>query len=152
MGVGERGALKKLKEAALHWARPSKHPAKALTVDEDVAKGLRRIGVSEADIETQRRAREQPELERESFEVHEDCWDSWLFFLQVSRQWQFVPVSNGVSTGAVRQCLNWPGIESMARMSGKRRSLWPALFADLQEIEEAVLVSDAEVLSNQQGR
>jgi hypothetical protein len=102
---------------------------------------LRKLGVREADIEAEQVAAEAEPVEA-AFEVHEDAWESWLFFLQVSRQWVYVVAGGGMGGTAVRQCLNWPGIESMARMSGTPRRQWPGLYADLGLIEEAVLVAE----------
>jgi hypothetical protein len=112
-------------------------------VDDEYAEGLRKLGVNEADIAAQQVAAEAEPVEA-AFEVHEDAWESWLFFLQVSRQWVFVVMSNGMGSTAVRQCLNWPAIEALARMSGTPRRQWPGLCADLLVIEEAVLVAECE--------
>lgn len=110
-------------------------------MDDEFAEGLRKLGVREADIEAEQVAAEAAPLEA-VFEVHEDAWESWLFFLTVSRQWVYLVMNNGMGSVAVRQCLNWPAIEAMARMSGVPRRQWPGLCADLLVIEEAVLVAE----------
>lgn len=152
MGKRERRPLKKLEAAALHWLGVAKPPAKPLTVDDGVADGLRKLGVSAEDIAAAQEAAVEPEPD--DFEVHEDAWDAWLFFLTVQRQWVFIPMTRSVGLGgvvvdAVRHGLNWPGIEAMARMSGTRRALWPDLFADLMVIECAVMKALAEAEKRQ---
>ena len=112
-------------------------------MDDEYAEGLRKVGVREVDIEANQATPEAEPFE-EAFEVHEDAWESWLFFLTVSRQWVYVVAGGGMGGAAVRQCLNWPAIEAMARMSGTPRRQWPGLCADLLVIEEAVLVAESE--------
>ena len=112
-------------------------------MDDEFAEGLRKVGVRSAYIEAGREAPEAEPVEAD-FEVHEDAWESWLFFLSVSRQWVYVVMGNAMGSVAVRQCLNWPAIEALARMSGTPRNKWPGLCADLLVIEEAVLVAESE--------
>ena len=138
-------ARKKLETAALRWLGVAKPKAKALTVNDSAAEGLRRFGVSEAQIAAQRG--QEPEAgadDDEVFEVYEDGWDSWLVFLKVQRQWLFVPVSKGFGTSARRYSMNWPGVEAVFRLAGIRRALWPELFADLQLIERTVLEAESD--------
>lgn len=94
------------------------------------------MGVSEADIEAQMEAYKAPAAE--DFEVYEDCWESVTFFLKVRTQW----VYEMSSMGSRRAGLNYQCVESAARMAGIRRALWPGLFADLLEMEGAVLRAD----------
>jgi hypothetical protein len=147
LGNGERGSLKKLIAAAQAWARPAPKPKSiALTVDDEFAKGLRKFRVSEADIEVRRNAEMVQSVNtRADFEVHEDVWDSWLFFLRVRRQWRYVAVSAGMGVTSVRIGLDWPGIESLIRLSRVRSAQWEQLVDDLLLIEEAVLQVDGEV-------
>lgn len=77
-----------------------------------------------------------------AFAVEPDNWDNWLIFLAVSTQW--VWVSSGM-TDAARAALNYPGVESGLRMMRIKRKRWPAVFADLRVIEQAVLVADNEM-------
>lgn len=143
MGDGERGTLKKLTAAAQYWVRPAPKPkAQALEFDEEFADMLRKVKVSAADIEAQQVAQSSELLEAD-FEVHEDAWESWLFFLKVCRQWRYVAVSAGMGMTSVRHALDWCGIESVIRLSGIKRSRWAGLLDDLLVIEEAVLVADA---------
>lgn len=147
MGISQRGTLKKLIEAARHWAGvDAPNPTTALAVDDGVAQGLRAFGVREEDIAQAKQLSANAAIEEPVFEVHEDVWESWLFFLTVQRQWLFVSVGGGFGIRALRHCMNWTGVESMARMSGTRRALWPQLFADLRVIEEAVMKADAEMV------
>ncbi len=78
------------------------------------------------------------------FEVDEDNWDSWLFFLQVDTQWLYVSVQIGWRLVARRAGMNYTGVQSGAVMAGWPRKRWPRLFEDLRLIEEAVLKADAE--------
>lgn len=110
--------------------------------------GLRRMNVSEEDIAAMQKKREDDALEAaqalgetEDFEIHEDNWDSWLFFLTVQTQWIYA-VSG---LGAQRAGMRYEGVESGARMAGLPRRQWPALFADVQVMERAVLAVDAEL-------
>lgn len=77
-----------------------------------------------------------------AFAVEPDNWDNWLIFLAVSTQW--VWVSSGM-TDAARAALNYPGVESGLRMMRIKRKRWPAVFADLRVIEQAVLVAGNEM-------
>lgn len=156
MGSGERGTLKKLIGAARHWLGVDKPPAKPLAMDAGVLEGLRVFGVSEADIEAAQAHEVGEVADKVAFEVHEDAWESWLFYLKVQRQWVFVPVTRSVGMGgvcvdAVRYSMNWPGVESVARMSGVRRARWAGLLDDLQLIEDAVLQGEAERASAADG-
>ena len=106
------------------------------------------MNVSEEDIAAMQKKREDDALEAaqalgatEDFEIHEDNWDSWLFFLTVQTQWIYA-VSG---LGTQRAGLSYPGVESGARMAGLPRRQWPALFADLRVMEVAVLAVDAEL-------
>jgi hypothetical protein len=141
LGNGEWGARKKLEAAALHWTQGGKPAAQPVRVDDGVAKGLRRLGVNEADIE-RAQASEVQAAKDEDFEVHEDCWENWQFFMRVKREWVYVSVTTGLGAMAVRTGLNWPGIESVVRLSGIKRAQWAQLVDDLMVIQEAVLKAD----------
>jgi hypothetical protein len=112
-------------------------------MDANVAEGFRKFGMSEAEIEAlQEKDREALAQAQEAadFDVYEDNEESWLFFLAVQTQWIYA--SGGM--GWQRMGMNFTGVESGARMAGRPRSTWPALFADLRGIEHAVLQADAE--------
>lgn len=107
-----------------------------MAVDDGVTAGLRRMGVSEADIEAlQCEQAAPPELE---FEVYEDCWESVLFFLRVQTQWVYQGLDGR------RAGLNNTAVESTMRMTGVRKARQGALLDDLQEMERAVLMADAQ--------
>jgi hypothetical protein len=142
LGVGERSTLKKLEAAARYWLGVDKPTAIPLAVDEGVADGLAVFGFT-AESVAEQQAKESVMPLREDFEVHEDAMDSWLFFLKVQRQWVFVPVSAGMGVTAVRMGLNWPGVESMVRLSRVKSARWDGLVDDLLVIEEAVLGAEA---------
>lgn len=112
-----------------------------MRLDGGVADGLRRMGVSEEDIEREV-ASQTANAPVTHFEVHEDCWESWLFFMQVCRQWRYVLVSSSFGSVSVRAGLSWPGIESVIRMRRVPRDKWDTLLDDLQVIEGAVLEAD----------
>lgn len=105
--------------------------------------GLRRLGASEQDVAA---AQAQADAERaqaqalDEFEVHADNWDDWLFFLSVQTQWVYA--STGM--GSRRTGLNYPAVESAARLQGLPRRLWPQRFEAVQAVERAVLAADAE--------
>lgn len=112
---------------------------------------LRLAGATEADIAqvvAERGEAPPDEADEEdaddasAFAVEPDNWDNWLIFLAVSTQW--VWVSSGM-TDAARAALNYPGVESGLRMMRIKRKRWPAVFADLRVIEQAVLVADNEM-------
>lgn len=113
-----------------------------MAVDDDYSRLLRRAKVSEEDIEAARSGDAQ--RDEAVFDVHEDAWESWTFFLKVNRQWVFVAVSAGMGVSSVRTGLNWPGIEAVIRLSGVKRGRWAGLVDDLMVIEEAVLEADSE--------
>lgn len=114
----------------------------ALVVDEGVAEGLRRFGVSEEDIAAQMGTGTEPE--EDAFEVHADAWDSWKFFLKVQRQWVFVPVSAGMGVSSQRMSLNWNGVRALILLTGIKRKRWEGLTDDLLLIEETVLKAEQE--------
>lgn len=104
--------------------------------------GLRVMGFTEESIQdwVAKDALDNPDLL--DFEVHEDNWDSLLFFFSVGSQWRYQPYNQGA-----RRCgLDYTGVEAGCRLSGRPRSSWPALFADLRVIEKAVLEADTEAI------
>ena len=121
----------------------------ALVVDDGVVEQLRFLNVSEEDIaaELARRDGDAAEAECDAFEVHEDAWDSWLFFLKVQRQWVFVPVSAGLDVSSQRMSLNWNGVRALVLLSGVKRKRWEGLIDDLLLIEETVLKAEQDARS-----
>lgn len=141
MGSGERGTLKKLRGAARHWAHlvAGKQRRPAPQVDETVLDGMRLMGATQTDLDEARAAQLAAQQPDDDYAVHWDVWESWLFFLSVQTQW----VHAGF-TGA-RQCLNWTGIESSARMRRVPAKQLRGFADDLVEIEREVLKTDREL-------
>lgn len=139
----------------MHWLGKVATEPQPIQVDDSVAAGMRRLGFSEADIEAQQGAQAGTDAPARSvFEVHEDAWESWLFFLKVQRQWLFVPVTRAVGMGGVavdaqRMSLNWSGVRSMVMLTGVKKKRWSGLIDDLLVIESAVL--DAEHKAREAG-
>ena len=109
------------------------------------------MGVSEEDIEAMlaQQAEREAETARqagiaEDFEIYEDNWDSWQFFLVVQTQWVFRGMSGQ------RSGLNYAGVESGMRLSGLPRVRWPAVLTDLRTLEYGVLEADAELAEKQE--
>lgn len=108
---------------------------------------MRRMGASEADIElvvAQSGQADSTTPVDDDCEVHPDCWESVMFFLMVQTQWVYRSVTTAMGSWSVRAGLNYPGVESAARLSGLRRPQLAELFADLRVIELEVLRADAE--------
>lgn len=115
---------------------------RAATVDEGVIEGLRRMGASAQDIEAAQAQMEQArrvQADADDFEVHADNWDAWMFFLSVQTQWVFA--SSGLV--AQRVAMNYPGVESAARLQRIPQRQWPELFEAVQAVELTVLAVDA---------
>lgn len=128
-------------------------------MDDHVVAGMRHVGIREEDIQAAL-ATQASELERagqpleggEDYEVHEDAWEGWLFFLRVQSQWLY-KTAGWISMGAMqfetrRSGLNRAGVESTARLGGYPRSTWPQLLADIEVIERAILDADAGLPAN----
>jgi hypothetical protein len=151
----QRSTRKKLKEAARYWAGADQpKAAPAMRVDDNVAQGLRRFGMSEEDIaELLGTQTEEPEVL--DFEVYEDCWESVQFYLKVQTQWTFKTVGTGGGLGmlmvAQRVGLNNAAVESTMRMEAVPRRKQAALLADLRVMELAVLEADVEMAKNDKG-
>lgn len=69
------------------------------------------------------------------FELWQENWDSWLFFLAVSTQWTVVAGMGGI----VYVNLNHCAIESNMNMRGIGRNMRAKLCDDLLVIERAAL-------------
>lgn len=115
-----------------------------LQVDEGVADGMRRMGFDEEAIAGARAQRVAADAETPDFEVHEDCWENWRFFMRVQRQWVWVPVSAGMGVTSVRQGLDWSGIRALVLLSRIKPARWEQLVDDLLTIEYAVLQAEQE--------
>lgn len=113
-----------------------------VAVDEGVIEGMRLMGASPQDVEAaqaQLEADQSRQAEQDDFEVHADNWDAWMFFLSVQTQWVFV--SSGF--GSQRVAMNYPGVESAARLQRIPASRWPELFEAVHAVELTVLAVDA---------
>lgn len=88
----ERGAGKKLKEAAAHWARGG-------APNDDLAKELEFLGAPD-EYKKAVLANQQPDV----FEVYEENRPALEVFLRVSTQWH---VAEGVVRGLNYQSLKW---------------------------------------------
>lgn len=73
----------------------------------------------------------------DDFEVWEENWDHWLFFLQVSTQWLYAGFEGA------RGSLNLAGVEVVARAVGVRGKAWAEQLKALLVIEREVLEVDA---------
>ncbi|CAM8626993.1 Bacteriophage TLS, TfmB [Comamonadaceae bacterium] len=152
MGNSERSPHKKLIEAARYWAGADQpNAAPAIAVDDNVAQGLRRVGVSEEDIAKLTGAQEAA-AQALDFEVYEDCWESVQFFLKVQTQWCWKTSGHSAGLGSLvfseKAGLNYPAVESVMRMEMVPRRKQAALLADLREMELAVLAAEAEIAKN----
>lgn len=143
MGIGWGCSLKKLELAARYWTGEGEDTtAPSITIDTSLEKSLLFFGMSQADIDAQREKEKGSSntAEKLDCEIHQDNWDSVMFFLKVQTQW--VHASGGI--GAVRVGLNHPAVESNMRMRGIKRSQQQALMDDLLVMELAVLDVDSE--------
>jgi hypothetical protein len=133
---------------------PEPPPAPAL--DESDLEGMRTLGASPQDLAAAQAilaGAPQPEPE-EHFGVWDENWDTFLFFSSLAYQWSKVCLTRSVAlpmggartwTEVRRDCLPATRVESAARLQGIPRSRWPALFADIQLMERAVLETDAKL-------
>jgi len=118
-----------------------------MQVDEGVAAGMRLMGFGEDAIASARAERQTgadaPGAE-DDFEVHEDCWESWKFYLTVQRQWVYVAVSAGLGVTNVRRSLDWSGIRAVVLLKRIAPKRWEQLVDDLLVVEGAVLQVELE--------
>lgn len=106
---------------------------------------MRAWGASAEDLALAEQLRDaRSGVDREVFEVWEENWAHWLFFLDVDTQWVFAGMA------AVRVGLNWPAIEVVARAMGVRGKVWRERVEALLVVEKAVLKAEHE--QAQEGR
>ena len=115
-------------------------PKPAINFDDNVAAGLRAMGVTEEAIAEQQGKRNDDEVKKPDCELHADNWDSVMFFLKVQTQWVYA--SGGL--GSSRLGFNHPALEANMRMRGIKRSKQEALMDDMLAMELAVLEVDSE--------
>lgn len=114
-----------------------------MVVDEALEAGMRRFGATDADIAQVRRERGAAQAVAPNvFEVWPENWDVWQFFLRVQTQWLY---AGGGMGPAVRVEMNFPGVESKARIRGVPPEQLQAWADDLDTIELAVLQADNEL-------
>lgn len=103
-----------------------------------MAEGMRRMGASDEAIAAASAERPEEEADEEQgfFEVYEDNWDAWEFFLRVQHQW----VHAGMDRARVQ--LNWAGIAAWAGMALIGRRRLARQVQALEFIERAVLQED----------
>lgn len=119
------------------------HKQSAVVVDAGMEAGMRAFGATDADVA---RAR----LERGTALAHDpnECevwpenWDVLQFFLRAQTQWVY---AGGGMGPAMRVALNYPGVESVARIRGVGTEQLQAWADDLGVIELAVLQADNEL-------
>lgn len=107
-------------------------------MDDRVLELMRRWNATEESLALAEQLREQQLGNPEDFELWEENWDHWLFFLKVSTQWVRAGL-DGFMSG-----LNYAGVEVVAKAHGLRGKVWRACLDALQVIEEAVLEADAQ--------
>ena len=116
---------------------------------------MRQCGASEEQIAQARQERGGADAPAaDVVEVWPENWSTWQFFLLVQTQWLFAPM--GLS-GAVRVALNYPGVESIARMRRVGADELAHFVDGLGVIELAVLAVDRDaaqraVASGNKGR
>lgn len=122
---------------------------KRVVVDDNVAQGMRRIGVSEEDIATLQ-AELDPVAPEVDCEVHEDCWASVMFFAALETQWRWV--AGGMARGE-RTGLDYTAVLATMQMRGMRQKQRPALLDDVRAMEREALrvMREQASIANQKG-
>lgn len=104
---------------------------------------MRAMGATEEQVLLARaeRAEQEPSATREdgAFEVYEDNWEDWMFFLRVQTQWVHAGLDGR------RVCLNWAGIVAFASAAGVRSRRLARHTPALGAIELDVLREDAAI-------
>lgn len=104
---------------------------------------MRRMGASEAEIEKVRRERGVAGAQDPNVcWVLDENWTVWQFFLQVQTQWVY---AGGGMGPPARVAMDFPGVESKARIRGVPPEQLQAWADDLDTIELAVLQADNEL-------
>lgn len=115
----------------------------AVPVDEAVEAAMRAMGATDEAVAQARaeRAGEQKAADeaQDAFEVYEDNWEDWMFFLRVQVQWVHAGLDGR------RVCLNWAGIAAFAGMAGVRHRRLERRTEALEVIERAVLREDKRI-------
>ena len=104
---------------------------------------MRRMGASEAEIEKVRGERGTAGAQDPNVcWVLDENWDVWQFFLRVQTQWIY---AGGGMAPPGRVAMDFPGVESKARIRGVPHEQLQAWADDLDTIELAVLQADNEL-------
>lgn len=136
------GSHKKLIDAARHWAGSYDYSDEALGIAPD-ASVVEQLELASApqDVIDEAKARADAATKVEDFEVWEDCWDAWMFFLSLRGQWQ-----HAVGMGTViRTGLPFDRVLAAMVMQPVARSARPQLFQDIKLIEGAVRMADRDI-------
>ena len=115
----------------------------AVVVDADRLAGMRALGATDADVaKVQAERCETPAQAPDECEVWPDNWGVFTFFLWAQTQWVY---AGGGMGPAARVAMNYPGVESVARIRGVGGEQLQAWADDLGVIELAVLQADTEL-------
>ena len=93
------------------------------------------------DVIDEARARVAAADQVADFEVWEDCWNAWLFFLSLRGQWQHAVGMAGMA----RTGLPFDRVLSAMVMQPIARVARPQLYDDIKRMEEAVLMADRSI-------
>lgn len=98
---------------------------------------MRRWNATEESLALAEQLRKQQLGNTDDFELWDENWDHWVFFLQISTQWLYAGFEGA------RGCLNLAGVEVVARAIGVRGKAWAEQLKALLVIEREVLEIDA---------
>jgi len=114
-----------------------------VVVDAALEEGMRRMGASEAEIEKVRRERGTAGAQDPNVcWVLDENWTVWQFYLKGQTQWVY---AGGGMAPPMRVAMDYPGMESVARIRGVPGEQLQAWADDLHTIELAVLEADNEL-------
>lgn len=115
----------------------------AVVLDADMQAGMRALGATDADVAQVLAERSaEPAQAPDECEVWPENWDVFIFFLRAQTQWVY---ASGGMGPAARVAMNYPGVESVARICGVGAQQLQAWADDLGVIELAVLQADREL-------
>lgn len=123
-------------EAAQHWARCLFTPKNTDGNYEGSIKEMEKCGAPPEVIEKLRGKSEKKEIE--NYQIWQENWPVVELFLKSKTQWKHAPMGGFVG-------LDYPGVESVAKLSGV--SLSPEMFFDLQLVEQSALGEIASIRS-----
>lgn len=130
---------KKLAEAAQHWAGKRAAAKEIASFDDNVIDGLVRAGAP-AELIEQAKARQQAsesqQQSQDDFEVYEENWDAFQFFLYVTGQWNAVAGGLG---GIYYMGLSRVNIEAEMNMRGIKPADRVELLNKLNVMEHAAM-------------